>query len=532
VLVGRYQLEVPLGRGGSGEVWRGRDLATRRPVAVKLIALAAVDDVADVAETIGRFRRETMVLARLRHQNIVAALDAGRAGSELFLVMELADGVSLAGMIRQRAAHGMGLFPVPGVLSIAGQTCAGLAAAHAEGVVHRDIKPSNLMVTPRLGIKLVDFGIARLLADNSPRLTLPAHTVGTAAYISPEQAAAHDLDGRADLYSLGCVLYELLSGRPPFVASSTETLMMMQLTERAVPLGAIRPDLPAGLPELVSGLMEKDRAARPADAEAVIDRITAIGRVLPPGRPQESGASAHEADRETVRPRDGLAAPRDAGRPRQGGGERERLTNLTPERLGELAEPGSRRAPTLDAGVGRQPLPQQPLPQQPLPPPWWAPGGGDSGNGAETPSWPEPRRDHGRHRHRRRRWRAALGLLLTAAIVAGVGAYVWERNHHTFKVISVSVTPVPRWGKGCAVTVTFVGTIVTNGRGGRITYQWVQGSDPRSRLTVSDASGEDTIQVPPLTWPLHDQGRYPVELDVLAPGAPPGHASFSYSCQA
>ena len=263
VLAGRYELEVPLGRGGSGEVWRGRDMATHRPVAIKLVELSLIDDPGTLAETIGRFRREATVISGLRHQNIVGALDAGRIANQLFMVMELAPGISLASMMDERGARGMGLFPVSSVLRIAEQVCAGLAAAHEAGVVHRDIKPSNLMVTPQLGVKIIDFGIARLLADNSPRLTLPAQTVGTIAYISPEQAQGLDVDGRADLYSLGCVLYQLLSGRPPFFSTMPGALLMMQVMDRPAPLSAIRPDLPAGLSELVGDLLEKEPEARP-----------------------------------------------------------------------------------------------------------------------------------------------------------------------------------------------------------------------------------------------------------------------------
>jgi serine/threonine protein kinase len=219
-LVGRYELEVPLGSGAMGEVWRGWDLATRKQVAVKLVQLASIDDQALLAETIARFRREADTLARLRHPNIVSALEAGRVGNELFMVMELAEGMSLAAMLRQRQANGLGMFPVESVLRIAKQACSGLAAAHAIGVVHRDIKPSNLMVSARGHLTIVDFGIARLLEDNSPRLTAPSETVGTLSYMSPEQAAGIDVDGRSDLYSFGCVLYELLAGRPPFVAEA------------------------------------------------------------------------------------------------------------------------------------------------------------------------------------------------------------------------------------------------------------------------------------------------------------------------
>src|SRR3984885_5307676 len=273
VLAGRYELEVPLGRGGSGEVWRGRDMATHRPVAVKLVELSLIDDPGTLAETIGRFRREATVISGLRHQNIVGALDAGRMANQLFMVMELAPGISLASMMDERGARGMGLFPVSSVLRITAQVCAGLAAAHDAGVVHRDIKPSNLMVTPQLGVKIIDFGIARLLADNSPRLTLQGHTVGTAAYMSPEQAQGGDVDGRADLYSLGCVLYHLLSGRLPFRSSMPGALLMMQVMDSPTPLSVFRPDIPAELTGLVSDLMEKDRAARPANATEVIDRL-------------------------------------------------------------------------------------------------------------------------------------------------------------------------------------------------------------------------------------------------------------------
>src|ERR1700753_628908 len=276
VLAGRYELEVPLGRGGSGEVWRGRDMATHRPVAIKLVELSQIDDPGMLAETIGRFRREATVVSGLRHPNIVGAVDAGRMVNQLFMVMELAPGISLAQMMDERGARGMGLFPVASVLRLTEEVCNGLAAAHDAGVVHRDIKPSNLMVTPQLGIKIIDFGIAQLLADNSPRLTMRGHTVGTVAYMSPEQAQGDEVDGRAALYSLGCVLYQLLSGRLPFRSALPSALLMMQVMDQAIPLSALRPDLPAGLTDLVSDLMEEDRAARPASAGEVIRRIGEI----------------------------------------------------------------------------------------------------------------------------------------------------------------------------------------------------------------------------------------------------------------
>jgi eukaryotic-like serine/threonine-protein kinase len=316
VLANRYELEVPLGRGATGEVWRGRDMATRKPVAVKIFQLAGLEGSALVAETITRFRREGATLARLRHPNIVAALEAGRIANELFLVMELAEGMSLASMLEQRMANNLGLLPVPSVLRIAEQACAGLSAAHAADVVHRDIKPSNLMVAAQLNTKIIDFGIARLLGDNSARLT--QHALGTPSYISPEQLQNMDVDGRADLYSLGCVLYEQLAGRPPFEAEVPSALLVMHMKQRAVPLDSIRSDLPVGLARLVDRLMEKDRSKRPDTAAQVLGYIGAIDTRT------HRNLVEQEADRQTLagenRPR-----PRSAAMP-----EADRSTSLAP----------------------------------------------------------------------------------------------------------------------------------------------------------------------------------------------------------
>src|ERR1700678_755395 len=277
-----------------GEVWRGRDLAARQPVAVKPVQLANIDDQVRLGETIARFRREADTLARLRHPNIISALEAGRGGSELFMVMERAEGMSMQAMLHQRQTNGLGLFPVESVLRIAKQACSGLAAAHAIGVVHRDIKPSNLMVSARGHLTIVDFGIARLLEDNSPRLTAQGQTIGSPLYMSPEQAMGIDVDGRSDLYSFGCVLYELLAGRPPFVAEMPIAVMRMHLEERPVPLRSVRSDLPNGLAALVDRLLEKERDARPPDAGYVLRSLVAISDNF-----NGSAAPEHEGDRRT-----------------------------------------------------------------------------------------------------------------------------------------------------------------------------------------------------------------------------------------
>jgi serine/threonine protein kinase len=519
VLAGRYELEIPLGRGVSGEVWRGRDMSTRRPVAVKLVQLTEIEDSALLAETIARFRREAATLARLKHPNIVAALEAGRIGNELFLVMELAEGVSLASMLEQRKASNLGPFPVASVLAIAEQACAALSAAHAAGVVHRDIKPSNLMVATRLHITIIDFGIARLLTDNSPRLTLPTQAVGTLAYISPEQLSGIDVDGRADLYSFGCVLYELLAGHPPFIAEVPAALLRMQLQERAVPLDSIRPDLPAGLSQLTDDMMEKDRSARPADAGQVLRRIQAISAGLSHDMPE------HEADRQTIRKVTAMDSP-------AAGGPGQRL----------LAPEGDRQTvPAPDILVRHQPNPAEAGRSTRLTPERLADLSGPAESGPAAgypdtqpvsgPAWPDATR--ARSRRRRPRWRGIVSTLITFAVVGGIGAYVWMRTHQSvLKVTGVSVALASPLGNACNVTAELVGTIVTNGDGGPITYQWVQNTNPpMPTATVTNASGANTVTVT-LKWTFHGKGTLHsvAELHVISPNAATGNTEFTYSC--
>ncbi|HTU77104.1 MAG TPA: serine/threonine-protein kinase [Trebonia sp.] len=557
VLAGRYELEVPLGRGASGEVWRGRDISTRKPVAVKLVELEEIEDSAMLAETIARFRREAATLARLRHPNIVAALEAGRIGNELFLVMELAEGVALSSMLEQRRANNLGLFPVPSVLRIIEQACAGLSVAHAAGVVHRDIKPSNLMVATRLHIKIIDFGIARLLHDNSPRLTLPSQAIGTLAYISPEQLGGVDVDGRADLYSLGCLMYELLAGRPPFMAEVPTALLRMQLQERATPLDSIRPDLPAGLSDLVDAMMEKDRAQRPADAGQVLRHIQAINAGMGQVTPEQ------EADRQTISRVTSLGGPATAGGPgqrpfapeadratvfagdvlghQQPPAEAGRGTQLTPERLEELSGPGGPGAyPAAGPGTagggpgyqGTRPDYGQPPTQHPgTSPAAQYPATQHPGTQEVSgPAWPDAVK--ARTRRRRSRWPGIVSTLITLAIVGGIGFYVWHRNQQQpLKVSGVSVVLASQ-PKNCASTVEMVATIVTNGKGGPVTYQWTENGSAQKAATVTDATGTDSVQVT-LRWAFHGKGTQQAvaELQVLTPNSAVGNTQFTYSCK-
>jgi hypothetical protein len=511
-------------------------MASHRPVAIKLVELSEIDDAGLLAETIGRFRREATVVSGLRHPNIVSALDAGRIGNQLFMIMELAPGISLASMMDERGARSMGLFPVSSVLRMAEQISAGLAGAHAAGVVHRDIKPSNLMVTPSLGVKIIDFGIARLLADNSPRLTLPAQTVGTIAYMSPEQAQGGDVDGRADLYSLGCVLYQLLSGRPPFFSTLPSALLMMQVLDRAVPLASLRPDLPPEISRLVTDLMEKDRAARPDTAEQVMNRIAEIRSAL--GEEEVE----FEVDRATVRAIDNRAS---AGVTRWEDlrADPARSAVLTPDRMAPLPAPDSTiDAPPWESG-GAPFRPSAPAPEAPEAPaapssagsPVPAQGGPPERSAPQTasvpgpgtpPEWPAAARP----RRSRSVWPGVVSTLITAAIVAGAGAYYWVHTHQALKITGLTVGAASQ-KVGCTGTADLIGTISTNGHAGPVEYRWVLGDVTEPTLEADAASGKNTVQVG-MKWPFHSKGtgQAIARLDVLSPQQDHASITFPYSC--
>jgi serine/threonine protein kinase len=531
VLAGRYELEALIGRGGFGEVWRGRDKATREPVAVKLVELAGVEDAGQLAETITRFRREAATLASLAHPNIVASRDAGRVGTELFLVLDLVEGASLDSVREQRAATGRGELPVSSALRIVQQVCAGLAAAHAAGIVHRDIKPGNLILGPQLRVTLVDFGIARLLDDSAPRLTRPGTAVGTLAYAAPEQLAGvhrgghDDVDGRTDLYSLGCVLYELLAGRRPFTAQLPEALLRMQLLEQAVPLDSVRAGLPAEVPVLVADLMAKERSARPTSAVTAGERIAAILAKM------ENAETASAAERVTVWPRVGATVA--AGPGREMGPPPEWLDELSDPEPGldghGLAAEDPHRPDTAGARRTRTVRPVNWRPAEVAPR-----GRGRTSEKKEK----ERKRFSGRRNtaprpgRRHPRWRGAVSTLVTAAIVGGGAAYAWHKTHQSLAVTGVSVAVANQPGTRCDVTVTLVGTIVTNGHGGPVTYQWIRDStDVLPAQTATAATGSDTLQVS-LNWQFNGPGtkQAVAELHVLAPTVGTASAAFTYSC--
>ena len=266
VLAGRYRLEYLIGRGGMGEVWRGRDLELFRAVAVKVLV-----DSQSSHDYLARFQREARIMAGLQHPGITVVHDAGRQGNLLFIVMELLNGRDLAAIL---AEHPDGL-PVRRATALAIQAADALAAAHASGIVHRDLKPANLFVLPEDRLKICDFGIASdALAT---RYTPAGQVFGTPAYMSPEQWNGEEADARSDLYSLGCILYALLTGQPPFPDDqSVISLMRQHLTAHPAPLRNGEQAIPGSLADLVLSLLAKDRDDRPATAGLVAAALQRI----------------------------------------------------------------------------------------------------------------------------------------------------------------------------------------------------------------------------------------------------------------
>ncbi|SEP03151.1 serine/threonine protein kinase [Actinacidiphila rubida] len=256
----RYRLETAIGRGGMGEVWRASDDVLGRQVAVKL--LLGGDSVEQAA---ARFRLEAQTAARLHHPHVVTVFDFGSWDNRFYLVMELVEGVSLA---QSLAAEGR--FSPQRVADVAAQAAAGLAAAHRQGVVHRDIKPGNLMQDGHGTVKIGDFGIARFVDDASAALTSAGQIVGTSLYLAPERALGRPAGPESDVYALGCVLYHLLVGEPPFQADTAAGVLHLHVDVPPSPPSVRCPQLPGAFEEYLLQMLAKKPEDRPS-AQAVAD---------------------------------------------------------------------------------------------------------------------------------------------------------------------------------------------------------------------------------------------------------------------
>jgi eukaryotic-like serine/threonine-protein kinase len=271
-LGGRYEIGDLLGRGGMAEVHIGRDARLGRAVAVKMLR----PDLARDPSFQARFRREAHSAASLNHPAIVAVYDTGEdefVGNPVpYIVMEYVEGSTL----RDLLASGRRLMPER-ALEIVDGVLAALAYSHAHGIVHRDIKPANVMLTRAGDVKVMDFGIARAVADQSATMTATSAVIGTAQYLSPEQARGETVDARSDLYSTGCLLYELLTGRPPFVGDSPVSVAYQHVREEPLPPSSLDPDVPPAVDAIVMRALTKDREDRYQNAD---EMRADIGRAL------------------------------------------------------------------------------------------------------------------------------------------------------------------------------------------------------------------------------------------------------------
>ncbi|GAT69054.1 protein kinase [Planomonospora sphaerica] len=262
----RYRLLERIAAGGMGEVWRAGDELLGREVAVKLLRRHLADDPAFR----GRFRTEARIAAGLADPGIAQVFDYGEADDVAYLVMELVPGESLAAILARN-----GVLSPEVALDVVHQTARGLHAAHAAGIIHRDVKPGNLLVTGAGVIKITDFGIARAL-ESAP-VTQTGTILGTAQYVSPEQASGITLTPATDLYSLGVVAYECLTGRPPFTAANQVAIALMHLNDPPPPLPA---SVPGPVRDLVAACLAKDPAQRPASARELSDRAYVLRESL------------------------------------------------------------------------------------------------------------------------------------------------------------------------------------------------------------------------------------------------------------
>ncbi len=280
----RYRLEEPLGRSTMSEVWRATDLELGRTVAIKLLAPTADTE---------RFRREARAIASLAHENVNVLYDYGQTeDGRPYMVLEYLTGGSLADLLEREGA-----LPIEEARRIATGIAAGLAQAYANGVVHRDLKPANILFDGEGRPKLADFGIARLAAG-SGTLTDEGTVLGTAATISPEQAAGEPATAASDVYSLGAILFRMLTGRLPFEADDALELLRLHRDVPAPPVEELRPDVPPALAALTAAMLAKDPAERPADGSAVLAALSGATPpqettlVLPPPPPPRRGSPA------------------------------------------------------------------------------------------------------------------------------------------------------------------------------------------------------------------------------------------------
>jgi len=339
VINDRYRIEKSIGRGGMAHVFLARDVLLDRQVAIKVLFPEHAKD----PNFVERFRREAQSVAGLNHPNIVSVYDWGQTRDTYFMAMEYVPGITLA----EHITRNQGRITPKGAARIAAEVASALAFAHSNGVVHRDIKPGNILIARNTAIKVVDFGIARAMdAPHDAGLTQEGSVMGTATYFSPEQAKGEALDPRSDLYSLGVVLYEMVAGRPPFVAESALATAYMQVNEVPKRLKELVPDVPISFEAIVSKCLTKNAEMRYENAEQLRDDLRRFLADLPVLAYEQARAMATRTPADdaatTMLPRvedDTLLLPA-----QDGAGTRVMPASMTPTPTQPDGEPRNRRA--------------------------------------------------------------------------------------------------------------------------------------------------------------------------------------------
>ncbi|WP_149179899.1 serine/threonine-protein kinase [Streptomyces sp. TRM49041] len=271
VITDRYELSTVIGQGGMGQVWTAYDRRLDRRVAVKLLRPDHMAAATAADEMRRRFVRECRVTAQVTHPGLVTVHDAGSDGDDLYLVMQYVEGADLAD---HRAEHEP--YPWPWAVAVAAQLCAVLAAVHAVPIVHRDLKPRNVMVKPDGTVTVLDLGVASVLDTDTTRLTHTGSPIGSPAYMAPEQAMGGAVGPYTDLYALGALLHELLSGDVPFAGSTALGVLHRHLYEAPLPIRQLRPEVPEPLEALVLRLLAKDPQHRPSGAQEVYEALAPL----------------------------------------------------------------------------------------------------------------------------------------------------------------------------------------------------------------------------------------------------------------